>query len=341
MGRPKKYSDEQKKVLRERYSASRSGNLTTYAGLIGDQFAYRVNVLAQLLRDAHDYSLGRYKERLLSKLIADAIPSRYAVGTGFVLFPAEKSFNGPVPTGFDAMNRADHEVSRQCDIIVYDHQQYPVVFQDDDFVVVLPEAVRAIVEVKGTLNAGEIDDAVDHLIDFGKKWHRCDRFYITHHNPRLHEPSLFVLAWQVGINPDGTPQTDSMRLRERIAERYKKSVSVSELESFAYLTAAYIYKEAEVASTLSFDKDEILLGFWTTEGKLYHYGPNQEIVEAGDGTIASLISRIHGSFETPFNRFVSYKDEATPADQISTFEKNFSTWLRGAEVDAFKWAERR
>src|SRR5690349_17719282 len=92
MGRHKKYSDDEKRQYLEQYDKSRGGNLTTYSGLVGEQFATRVNMLAHLIRGAHEYSLGRYKERLLAKLISESIPSKYSVGTGFVLFPTEKTF---------------------------------------------------------------------------------------------------------------------------------------------------------------------------------------------------------------------------------------------------------
>jgi hypothetical protein len=339
MGKPRKYSDEQKAEWRAQYEKSRGGNLTSFGAMIGDQFSHRVNLLAQIIKDAHEYSLGNYKEKLLSKLIAESIPSRYAVGTGFVLFPKVRSFNGATPLGFDSMNRSDHEVSQQCDIIIYDREQYPVVFRDDDFVVVLPEATKAIVEIKGTLNSTEIKSSVDHLIDFGQKWQRCDQFYRSRHNPKLHEPSLFVLAWQIGINPDGTPQSDGKRFQEGILERYRL-IKTTSFEAFPYLTSAYIYDDTVIRSTLWFEDDEMAIGFSREAGKLSYFDQDGKIVEAGDGTISGLVSSIQVSLDTPFNRFVSYKDEAAKTSHAE-FVKNLDIWLRGADVDSFNWANRR
>jgi hypothetical protein len=342
MARPKKYPDGEKASNRERYELSRGGSLTSYAGLIGDQFSSQVNLLAQVIRDAHEYSLGRYKERLLAKLIAQSIPSRYAVGTGFVLFPTDKVFDGPAPKDFDAMNRGDHEVSRQCDIIIYDAQTYPVIFKDDDFVVVAAEATRAVIEVKGSLDTGEIDKAIEHFIDFGSKWHKCDTFYRNHFDPPLHEPSLFVLAWQVGVAPDGTPKIDRTRLRERIADKYTHEVKPSTaLEAFPYLNAAFIYNDCEVHSTINFDGDQMILGFWSKGGKLHVFDGNQKSKVVGDATIANLLAGVHASLNTPFNRFISYKGEVPEHDRPAEFKQNFSPWLKGAELDFFKWAERR
>jgi hypothetical protein len=339
MGRPKKYSDKQKAEYRAEYEKSRGGNLTRFGAMIGDQFRYRVNLLAQILRDAHEYSLGRYKERLLSQLISESLPSRYAVGTGFVLFPKERTFTGSPPSDFDALNRSDHEVSRQCDIIVYDKYDYPAVLQDGDFVVVLPEATRAIIEVKGTLKSSEIDNSVGHLIDFGLKWQQCDRFYRSKHSPYLHEPSLFILAWQIGANTDGTPQSDAKRFQEAIVSHYKK-IQSTDFEGFPYLDAALLYNDAVISSTIWFEKDEFSLGFVRCAGKLHYYDGDGKPVEAGDGTISELISRILVSLDTPFNRFVSYKSEAR-SESWKESSKTYSVWLEGAAFDSFKWAERR
>lgn len=299
MARPRKYSEVEKKEWRAEYEKSRGGNLTVFGAMVGEQFTSRVNLLAQIIRDAHEYSLGRYKEKLLAKLIAESLPARYSVGTGFVLFPKERSFSGSPPPGFDNLNRSDHEVSRQCDIIVYDNERYPVIFRDDDFVVVLPEATKAIVEVKGTLNSTEIEDSAAHLIDFGLKWQRCDQFYRSRHDPHLHDPGLFILAWQVGVNKDGTPQSDGKRFQEGILGQYE-GLQQSTYEGFPYLTSAYIYNDTIISSTSWFDEDELTIGFMREPGKLAYYNNNGQIVQAGEGTIASLISRSQVSLDTPF-----------------------------------------
>src|SRR5688572_10067227 len=92
-----------------------TGDLTSYAALVGEGFASRINLLAQLIRDAHHPSLGLYRERLLLQTIRDFIPRKFEVGTGFVVFPSERHFEGKVPEAYDVLNAADHTVSRQCD----------------------------------------------------------------------------------------------------------------------------------------------------------------------------------------------------------------------------------
>jgi len=80
---------------------------------------------------------GRYKEAVLKSIIQRFLPGRYAIASGFV---TKQSFD----------NNFGHESSRQIDLIVYD-TNYPVLFRESDFVIVTPDSVRAIIEVKANL----------------------------------------------------------------------------------------------------------------------------------------------------------------------------------------------
>lgn len=73
---------------------------------------------------------GRYKEVILMNYLRKILPSNVAVGTGFV------------------KNRSG-ELTNQIDIIIY-KEQSPRLFSEGDFVVVMPESVFGIIEVKST-----------------------------------------------------------------------------------------------------------------------------------------------------------------------------------------------
>ncbi|MEH1835203.1 MAG: hypothetical protein V7L29_24895 [Nostoc sp.] len=85
-----KYSDDEKQKNRHKYKQSFTGDLMSYAALMGESFTSKINSLAQIIRDAHYPSLGTYKERLLMSMIKQFIPKRYDVGTGFIIFPTEE-----------------------------------------------------------------------------------------------------------------------------------------------------------------------------------------------------------------------------------------------------------
>lgn len=342
MTRKKKYSGIDKKKKREDYLKSRTGDLTSYAALIGDSFASRINLLAQIIRDAHDPSLGRYKERLLMSVISDFIPKKFDVGTGFIVFPRERHFQSDIPFGYDATNRSDHIVSSECDIIVYDASDYPILFKDGDFVVVRPESVRSIVEVKGSLSRKAIKTSIGNFIDLGRKWKQCNEFYRANHEAELNELTLLLMAWQVAIDPNDGPQTDGKRLREKIFEIYSTEVDKNDLESFPILKSASIYNDCIVSSGAHIDSaDKISFGFHTEPGKFVRYESDGTHIVGGDRTIASLLATIHWSLGTPFNRFFSYFDQTNRFDLPFHEHRGFTAWLKDDEFELLGLSKKR
>ncbi|MGQ7937686.1 DUF6602 domain-containing protein [Paraburkholderia sp. D1E] len=77
----------------------------------------------------HTGTVGSYREELIRALLRQVLPTRYQVSTGFIE-------NSP----------------RQLDVIVWDAKRYAPLFREQDVVVVPEPAVRAIIEVKTTLN---------------------------------------------------------------------------------------------------------------------------------------------------------------------------------------------
>ncbi len=151
------------------FSVPPSPDLTSFAALLGDSFAKRIHLLTQILQGSHYPSVGRYKEKLLARLIAEYIPKNYEVGTGFVLFVHEATKERAQKPGFDPLNMGSHALSKQCDIIVYDSSTVPVVFRDDDFVVVhfqgLPDDLRNRIAALRARREGEsiTDSEYDEL----------------------------------------------------------------------------------------------------------------------------------------------------------------------------------
>ncbi|MDR0231384.1 MAG: hypothetical protein LBI82_04620 [Dysgonamonadaceae bacterium] len=79
---------------------------------------------------------GRYKEAILKNIIRRFLPEKYTIGTGFVI----KQTN----------TRGEHLSSKQIDLLIYDDSS-PVLFKEGDFVILTPDAVRGIIEVKTNL----------------------------------------------------------------------------------------------------------------------------------------------------------------------------------------------
>ncbi len=100
------------------------------------------DIIRSLLKDPQ--IIGDYYEAIIRDAIRESISDSFAVRRGVILSD----------TG---------ETSRECDIIVYSAAEYGPLFLSENIVVVNPEAVRIVIQVKGTLNVENLKDAIDNL----------------------------------------------------------------------------------------------------------------------------------------------------------------------------------
>jgi len=111
-----------------------------YLATFSDELLAKSRRIDHLIR--HTGTVGSYREELLRGTIRQLLPTHFQASTGFIE-------NSP----------------RQLDIIVWDAARYAPLFREQDVVVVPREAVRAIVEVKTTLDTSTLDDALEILHD--------------------------------------------------------------------------------------------------------------------------------------------------------------------------------
>lgn len=110
----------------------------------------------------HSPSEGTYCESLLKEFLRRTLPGQVSVDGGFIRRVSDTDWtagsikslppNAPIATP-------------QLDIIIHDTQNYSPLFRSEDFVVVLPEAVRAVIEVKQCLDASKLKEAVNTLAE--------------------------------------------------------------------------------------------------------------------------------------------------------------------------------
>lgn len=74
----------------------------------------KMDRLQQILGDAHWFSVGSYKESLIRGLLAQKVPKRFHVGTGFVV----------------AVRAKKRVISRQIDVLIWDACDHGPLFRD-------------------------------------------------------------------------------------------------------------------------------------------------------------------------------------------------------------------
>lgn len=312
-------------------SAKRHGNadLTGFAALLGDGFAAKINLLAQIIQHHHYPSLGRYKENLLAKVITDFIPKRFEVGTGFVLFVHEATEERAQKSGFDAMNMGSHSISKQCDIIVYDSAEIPVVFRDGDFVVVRPDSVRAVIEVKGSASPHEIKSTLESSLDFGRKWQQCQKFYQKRSQALVRTPAMFAMCWDTKRSSKGRPTTSGKRIEKQIADFYRENLDKTDLKGLPRLDALYVYNECEVGATACVPEGGPIHSGYSAHSGRFLREKQGDVFRSGDRTVSSLLAHLHHAVSDKFNRFYSYADESR--DTVPDEPFSFTPWLTDEE----------
>ena len=113
-----------------------------YLDLIKEEFFTKIERVK--LFTNHAPSIGFGNEEVLRNFLKTHIPERFAVGTGFVYLD-------------------NNNVSKQCDLLIYDQVNYAPFFKEGDFVIIHPEAVAAVIEVKTTLSKRELYDSIENI----------------------------------------------------------------------------------------------------------------------------------------------------------------------------------
>jgi hypothetical protein len=94
---------------------------------------------------AHAGERGGQREQTLRDFLSKYLPKKYSVGTGQVI---DKYGN----------------ISPQCDVVVYDAFNCPLILIEEGYQLFPVEAVAGVIEVKSILNATEIQDAVGKIL---------------------------------------------------------------------------------------------------------------------------------------------------------------------------------
>lgn len=111
-----------------------SFSIKDYHKSINEELIILKNRVRNLVK--HHGEDGRYKEAVLKNIIRKYLPQHYLIGTGFIV-KSESIME-------------EHKATKQIDLIIYDSSK-PVLFSEGDFVILTPESVLGIIEVKTNL----------------------------------------------------------------------------------------------------------------------------------------------------------------------------------------------
>jgi hypothetical protein len=156
--------------------------------------------IGSLIGDASPGENGGYREAILKNTISKFLPKKYSMGTGFVI-------------------NKDKKITKQIDIIIYDNSS-PVLFREGDFVIVLASMVKAIIEVKSSIQT------TSELIEIIKK---CEENAVKIEAVALHDRlfnGIFCYECNLSLGTIGNSLKDYFELDECSIFRKVSNISL-------------------------------------------------------------------------------------------------------------------
>lgn len=155
------------------------------------EFEALKNRVFNLIGGAHWPTHGDWRESILRSVLRRHLPESIKVARGFIIDGARQS--------------------TQIDILLYDAAA-PVLYRELDLVVVTPNAVRGVIEVKSTIRRGELRDMLVKLANNSE-------FIAGPPRGVLHRPAIGVFAYDIELGEADAPTWVFRELQAAVAEQ--------------------------------------------------------------------------------------------------------------------------
>ncbi len=163
--------------------------LIDYYSAQADSMLVQYRNINHLLGPTDDWTApGTHCEILLRDMIRRSIPSNLSVDKGFIY-------------GRDL--GADHPThSPEIDVLIHDTSNYRPIFRLEDFVIVEPSAVKAVIQVKRALDAGTLAKGLKNVLDASKHY---KKYRVSGVNTSTYFSALVGFEDKLGLRNDGKP----------------------------------------------------------------------------------------------------------------------------------------
>jgi hypothetical protein len=118
--------------------------LVTYCDGLAAEFDSRLNRIRSFV--GHNLTSGTANEEILRTFLSEHASKRYTVAEGFIVNPflADAS-------------------SKQCDVLVFDALQYPVLHEEGGVKIIMPNSAKMVIEVKTNLDSEAIQGGIENI----------------------------------------------------------------------------------------------------------------------------------------------------------------------------------
>lgn len=133
---------------------------------VSREFKARLNRMRVFVK--HNLSSGNANEIILREFLSSHAPGNYHVGQGFICTFSET-----------------YEASKQCDILVYNQNDYPLIHSDGPIKIVWPQSARMVIEVKTNFGKNDIKTALENIELMKKLNERITGIIFAFNSPSL------------------------------------------------------------------------------------------------------------------------------------------------------------
>jgi hypothetical protein len=166
------------------------------------------DIIRSLLKDPK--VIGDYYEAIIMEAVRESISQYFSARRGVIL-------------------AADGQSSRECDIIVYSAAEYGPLFLSGDIVVINPEAVRCVIQVKGTLNRENLNEAIKNLQSVDKLRPGIWKLIIGYNTSLLYNDLVKVCAESSCVNGIFALASSNKMEKEDISSQMQNFVELLKL----------------------------------------------------------------------------------------------------------------
>lgn len=123
-------------------------DITAYFKSLTQELEAQKDRVRNLIGDAHWLTDGEWKESVLRSVLSSRLPDTVKIGRGFIV--------------------TQDWTSTQCDILIYKANS-PVIFREGELVILPPNAVLGVFEVKTRIDTGTLRESVGKLAAIGPR----------------------------------------------------------------------------------------------------------------------------------------------------------------------------
>lgn len=230
--------------------SNKTEKLLNYCVRIADEFQSRLSRIETFVK--HNLSSGTANETILREFLSAHVAASFVVGQGFIC------------DLFDS-----GEVSKQCDVLVYEQNHFPLIYSDGSIKIVLPRAARMVIEVKTRFTRKDVHSAVSNIESALKINRMIQGVIFAFSSPSLKSIRNSLELYPLQISPEHLPTVILLLDRDLIIHNWawQRRKELEETKNPIY--GSFSVREAKnkkMGLAISF---LLLLLFQCTDSELY------------------------------------------------------------------------